>query len=117
MPSTVSILLTFSRRRTVLEQLEHLALDVDGDHLAALADQLGQLERIKPVAAAHVADGVARLDVECLQQRCAILLALAGLARQPRRTEIVHRLRDLAALVLLERPAESHRLAPRQYPM
>ena len=42
------------------DEVEHLLLDVDGEHLALGADLLGQPERVVAAAGADVGDHVAR---------------------------------------------------------
>ena len=89
--------------RAILEQSEHLALDVDGNHATVVADQFGERQRVKAVAATHVADCLSRLHVEGREHRLAILFPLARLAYEPRCTKIVHGRGDLPTIVFCER--------------
>ena len=59
---------------------KHFGLHIDRQHVPLLTDHRRQLQRIKPVAAAHVAHGHAGLHAEVLQHLLAIFLALARIA-------------------------------------
>ena len=69
----------------LLQEFQHLWLDVDAQHLALLAHAFRELQGVEAVAAAHVANGLAGLHPEGLQQRLATFLPLPGLADQPGR--------------------------------
>ena len=64
-----------------LKHVEHLLLDVNRIDAARLANQRRELERVKSVAAAHVADHLAGLDVQLLQDSIAVLFALPRIPR------------------------------------
>ncbi len=74
-----------------LEHVEHLLLDVDRVDPARLAGELGQLERVKSVAAAHVADDLAGFDVEFFQKPLAVFFSLTGFPHEPVCSRVVHR--------------------------
>jgi hypothetical protein len=81
--------------------MQHFWLNIHGQYAPFGTDQLGQLECVKTVAAAHVANDLPWLNVQRLEQQGTVLFTLSRIAGQPRRSEIVHRDRDLAALVFL----------------
>ena len=83
--------------------MKHLLLDIDGEHAPFRPDLPGDRQRVEAVAATHVADNLAWLDVERLQQRLAILLGLPRVADQPVGAQMAHGLGDFATLVMRQR--------------
>ena len=65
-------------------------------------DELGHLQAVEAVAAAHVADRHAGFDAQVGQHAGTAFLSLSHVADQPFGTRIVHRLGDLAPHVLCQ---------------